>query len=334
MTTPLFQKFVEKSHAAMVGAIEVYNKPTFAYREETFCILGINAWELLLKAKLLKEGKNDPKCIQVREPRKLKSGGKSTKHMTVKKNRTGNPLTLQLSACVVELAKSNTPINQQTSLNLDALIDVRDNATHFIVPSALLQRNVLELACANVRNYVTLSKEWFDKDFSDSLSLALPVAFFHGADEVGAVVITKDEKRLIDRLQSIASSADADGAYSIAVRVDVRFHRSTLSTAANVQVTRDAEALSVRLDEDQMRERFPWTFEDLKLQLKRRAPDIKFNSEFYAIRKPLMGDNSLVHSRLLDPANPKSSKKDFYNPNMRDRILNAYADSRDHLPRV
>lgn len=183
---------------------------------------------------------------------------------------------------------------------------------------------MLELGCANVRNYVTLSKEWFDRDFSGSLSLVLPVAFFHGADEVGAVVVTKDEKRLIDRLQQIAASTPADGAYNIAVRLDVRFHRSTLSTAANVQVTRDAEALSVRLDEDQMRERFPWTFDELKDQLRRRKPDIKFNAEFYAVRKPLMEDKALVHSRFLDPGNPKSGKKDFYNPNMRDRILDAY----------
>lgn len=324
MATPLFQKFVDKSHAAMVGAIEVYNKPTFAYREETFCILAINAWELLLKAKLLKEGRNDPKCIQVREPRKLKSGAKSTKHMTVKKNRTGNPMTLQLVACVTALEKCGSSINRQTSLNLDSLIDVRDNATHFIVPSALLQRNVLELACANVRNYVTLTKDWFDRDLSTSLSLMLPVAFFNGTDELGSVVITKDEKRLIDRLQEVASSMPADGEYTIAVRLDVRFHRSTLDTAANVQVTRDPDAVAVRLDESQLMERFPWTYEDLLSQLKRRKPDIKFNAAFHALRKPLMANRSLVHSRLLDPTNPRSSKKDFYNPNMRDRILDAY----------
>lgn len=329
MSTPLFQKFVDKSHAAMVGAIEVYNKPTFAYREETFCILAINAWELLLKAKLLKEGKSDPRCIQVREPRKLKSGAKSTKHMTVKKNRTGNPMTLQLAACFAALEKVGNPINRQTSLNLESLIDVRDNATHFIVPSALLQRNVLELACANVRNYVTLTKDWFDRDFSTSLSLMLPVAFFHGADEVGSVVITKDEKRLIDRLQATAASTPADGEYTIAVRLDVRFHRSTLDTAANVQVTRDPEALAVRLDENQLMERFPWAYQELLAQLKRRKPDIKFNATFYAIRKPLMADKSLVHSRLLDPTNPKSNKKDFYNPNMRDRILDVY-EAADH----
>lgn len=245
MATALHQKFIEKSHAAMLAAIEAYNKPTFSYREETFCILAVNAWELLLKAKLLKEAKNDPKAIQVREPRKLKSGSKSTKQMTVKRNRSGNAQTLQLSACVVELDKANERVPKGAALNLEAMIEVRDNATHFIVASTLLQRHVLELACASVRNYVTLSKVWFDRDFSNSLSLMLPVAFFHGADEVGAVVVTKDEKRLIDKLQTMASNPADDDEYKVAVRIEIRLHRSTLATAANVQVTRDPEALGI-----------------------------------------------------------------------------------------
>jgi len=332
MATALHQKFVEKSHSAMLAAIEVYNKPTFSYREETFCILAVNAWELLLKAKLLKEARNDSKAIQVRLPRTLKGGGKSTKQMTVKKNRTGNAMTLQLSACVTALEKSKDRagrVPQEVALNLEAITDVRDNATHFIVASALLQRNILELACANVRNYVTLAKAWFDRDFGSSLSLMLPVAFFHGAEEVGSVVVTRDEKRLIDRLQATASQPPADGEYQVAVRVDVRLRRSNLDTAANVQVTRDAEALAVRLDENQLMESFPWSFSDLKAQLRRRKPEIKFNSEFHAIKKPLMTERGLVHSRLLDPNNPHSSKKDFYSPNMRDRILDAYAELAD-----
>ena len=161
MATALHQKFIEKSHAAMLAAIEVYNKPTFSYREETFCILAVNAWELLLKDKLLREANNDPKAIQVREPRKLKDGGKSTKQMAVKKNRTGNAMTLQLTACIAVLEKSADRMDrvpQEVVLNLDAMIDVRDNATHFIVANAVLQRSVLELACASVRNYGALNK--------------------------------------------------------------------------------------------------------------------------------------------------------------------------------
>ena len=48
------QELAAKSVSAMISAIEVYNKPDFKYREETFAILAINAWELLLKAKWLR----------------------------------------------------------------------------------------------------------------------------------------------------------------------------------------------------------------------------------------------------------------------------------------
>jgi hypothetical protein len=44
---------LDKSIDAMVAAIEVYNKPRFSHREESFSILAVNAWELLLKARLL-----------------------------------------------------------------------------------------------------------------------------------------------------------------------------------------------------------------------------------------------------------------------------------------
>ena len=49
------KKLIEKAIAATVSAIEIYNKPDFRYRSETFCILAINGWELLFKAKWLSE---------------------------------------------------------------------------------------------------------------------------------------------------------------------------------------------------------------------------------------------------------------------------------------
>lgn len=41
-------ELAHKAVAAAVASIEVYNKPDFYYREETFAILMTNAWELLL----------------------------------------------------------------------------------------------------------------------------------------------------------------------------------------------------------------------------------------------------------------------------------------------
>ena len=41
MRPPTHLRFVEKAAAAMTAAIEVYNKPAFSYREETFAILAL-----------------------------------------------------------------------------------------------------------------------------------------------------------------------------------------------------------------------------------------------------------------------------------------------------
>ena len=88
-------RFLQKSEAALLSSIEVYNRPTFAYREETFSILALNAWELLLKAKLLSESGNTPRCLNVFEHRSLKNGQQSKK-LTLVPIRVGermSPLT-------------------------------------------------------------------------------------------------------------------------------------------------------------------------------------------------------------------------------------------------
>lgn len=48
------EKLLANSLSAALSSIEIYNKPDFKYRDEIFTILNINAWELLLKAKILK----------------------------------------------------------------------------------------------------------------------------------------------------------------------------------------------------------------------------------------------------------------------------------------
>lgn len=58
---------LEKSIACAVSAIEIYNKPDFKYREETFSILMINSWELVLKAKKIKDSNNNIKVIYLKE---------------------------------------------------------------------------------------------------------------------------------------------------------------------------------------------------------------------------------------------------------------------------
>src|ERR1051325_4600308 len=101
MRPPIHKRFVDKANAAITAAVEIYNKPSFFYREETFAILALNAWELLFKAKVLRDTNNDLKSIRVYEPRKTKSGKPSKKYY-LKRNRAGNPQTISLWVCVVQ----------------------------------------------------------------------------------------------------------------------------------------------------------------------------------------------------------------------------------------
>ena len=66
------QELLDKSIAAMISAIEIYNKPDFLYRGETFAILAVNGWELLLKAKYLSINNNNIRSLYVYDKRKNK----------------------------------------------------------------------------------------------------------------------------------------------------------------------------------------------------------------------------------------------------------------------
>ena len=50
----IVEKLLEKSQEAFISGIELYNKPTIKYRIEGFSFFICNAWELLLKAYLIK----------------------------------------------------------------------------------------------------------------------------------------------------------------------------------------------------------------------------------------------------------------------------------------
>lgn len=316
MRPPLHSKFVDKAQAALVSAVEIYNKPSFAYREETFALLALNAWELLIKAKVLKDADNDLKAIRVYETRKTKTGIPSKKQY-LKRNRTGNPQTITLGACLVLLDKSKDKLAPELKGNISALTALRDNAAHYINASPVLAKQVLEISSASVKNFIILSKTWFNRDFTDSLSLLLPLSFLDGNKEVDSVVVSADEGRLIKYLQQLATTdLKSSSEYSVAIRLQIKLERSSLATASKVEISKNPNAVSITLSEQDIRDKYPWDYKNLTTRLSDRYQNFKQDKKFHAIRKPLMSDDKYHQTRYLDLGNPKSPKKDYYNSNV------------------
>ena len=300
----------------MLSSIEAYNRPTFAYREETFAVLALNAWELLVKAKLLAESGNKPQCLHVFEHRPLKNG-KQSKKLYLKRNRSGTALTHSLWKTLSELEKRTTiKVDGSIKSNLKALTEIRDNAVHFVIASRQLAKQVLEIGTAAVRNFVELARLWFQHDLSGRHFFLMPIGFVDPPESSAAVVLSKDESRLIAYLAQLAGhqAAGTKSPFNVTLEVNLSFKRTMATGALAVAITNDPMAPEINLTEDDFKKIYKWTYQQLVEHLKKRYTDFKLNSKFSAIRHPLMSDAKFVRPRYLDPDNPKSGKKDFYNP--------------------
>ncbi len=319
------QRFVQKAEAAMIAAIEVYNKPDFRYREETFAILALTAWELLLKGRLLAANSNDPRCLYVYEARAGKKGA-PTKKKYRKRNRSGNFQTLGLGATVVALEKKGISLAAGVRKNLDAITEVRDNAVHFIAAGPLLSKQVFEFGTAAVANFLKLAREWFDHDMSRYHLYLMPIGFIAPPADAESVVVGSDEANVVRYLSALASSADVkdDDPYQVALTLNLKMKRTTTGDGIKVAITDDPDAPKVFLKEEDFRNRYPWDYGQLTDKLRKRYSDFKATQAYHDIRKPLMKDAKNCMSRFLDPGNPKSAKKDFFSPQILDEFDKHY----------
>jgi hypothetical protein len=92
MSVAKYKILLEKSISATISAIEVYNKPDFKYREESFIILLVNAYEVMLKAKVVKESKNGINSLYFKEYKLNKKGQKTKQKVLATKIKMKNPL--------------------------------------------------------------------------------------------------------------------------------------------------------------------------------------------------------------------------------------------------
>ncbi len=310
--------FYDKSLSAMLAAIEIYNKPDFFYREETFSILAINGWELLFKARILQLDRNRISAITEYERRKNADGNLSAK-LYRKKNRSGNHVSIGLFKAADLLAnKYGEKIDPLVRSNLNLLTEIRDNSVHFFNKDINLCKSILETGSASLRNYLVLSKKWFGVDLNNYNFFIMPLAFFRDFHVAEAIPLNGGERRLLDYIKSTQNDAEenAGSDYSLALEVDVRMKRKSGEAMTEVRITNDPEATAVRLEEEDVLEKYPWSYDNLRAYLVNRYSDFSQNKKYHDIRKKLEKKVAFCKERYLDPSNLKSTRKRFYNPNI------------------
>lgn len=136
----------------MIAAIEIYNKPAFAYRDECFVILLLNAWELLLKAIRSKSGRS----------------------IYYPKQRTSPYRTLSLADALKRAQDLFPPYisHLAVSENIRIITTYRDNAIHFYNKPGFASL-VYALAQTSIVNYKDLLQAIFGMDLSREITIQI-----------------------------------------------------------------------------------------------------------------------------------------------------------------
>jgi hypothetical protein len=315
---------VDKSIAAISAAIEIYNKPVIAHREETFAILSCAAWELLMKARLVQASGNKMDSIFEKE-RPLRRDGRPAARHRIKTNSAGNPITIGLKDAIGRTrALPERALDPQCADNIELLFEIRNNAVHFVNDDQGLAAAVHGLAVAAVRNYVNTLAEWFGEDLSAHRFAVLPLSF--DPDAPGLVLPGARRGRAIEALQRYIDAAAArapaePGRYAVALRIETRMVGTRARDAIPIRQGRGGNVAQIALNDEALLERYPLSYNALCRCLKERVPDIKFGPRFYEIYRGLLNEPRLVHERRLHPGNPKSAKAKFFAIGMIDAVL-------------
>ena len=195
-----YRRLVDNSFAAMLAAIEIYNKPQITYRDELTVILIINAWELALKAALRQ--------------------GKLSVHY--KKRRRAPYRSIGIDDALREVTKNalwpDSIDGKAVTTNIKALTEYRNRAIH-LYNTEDLGAVIYPFLQQNVLNYRDFMAEKFNRDLADSMTWQLlPLGASSPADTVQFMKtdnnrsMVSEAKTFLEDLRNLMNEAEIAGA--------------------------------------------------------------------------------------------------------------------------
>lgn len=289
------QAIIEKAVQALVSSIEVYNKPDFKYREENFSILLVNAWELLLKAKIITDNNGNRRSIYIKYFPENKDGRKSKKHK-YKTTDSGNYLTLDIKDCIKQLRSNNT-LQDNIALNILSFIEIRNTSIHYHNTSIDYIKSTHELGSASIHGFITYLYEWFGHRLTKYNLYLLPLSFF-GSQSTEAIPVYSQEQKLLDYIDQQRSKHPYKkmDKYHYSFQIQISFTKKNKS-GSGVYLSNDASAPKVQLSDEDLKERYPLRFTDLVDKCKARYENFVQNSKFFKSKEKLENDLKYCYLR-------------------------------------
>lgn len=257
----------QKSIQSFLLSLEIFNKPTIDYRLEGCVFFLCNAWELMLKAKLLKDD------VSIYYPKSSR--------------------TLSLSDCA---AKLMTNKKDPVRVNLEIITSLRNTATHDIIPELEIVYSPYLTFC--VKAYAEKMYSYLGVNVSDYIKSDFLALFAHNRrinkgeilSKYGQDMNTLFDKKISDINEVVSKNLDSEIAYSVSVSLarvnnknnaDFSFYASKNPDDKNIQY------VDRYMDLNQTHS---WTFHQITNEIDQRIKKEKIR--FIPMREPIITEKN------------------------------------------
>lgn len=284
----LIDALLEKSKEAYLMSIEIINKPTINYRTEGFCFFICNAWELMLKAYLIRK-QNSIDAIMFKDD----------------SNRT-----ISLSTCIDKIFTSTT---DKVKSNLNFIVAIRNKSTHLIISefdytlTPFFQQNLY-----NFNNFY--SKHFNEHKLNSSVQAYVSINSFN-LPKPNALLLFDEIENLKNYIES--SSRDEGMTQKVDLHITKNKNEATMTVAIDNNSTESVKVLKIPKD---INLHFPFSFKEIhSLVVDTIKINLDYNITFTTknlmdiIRDFKVKENS-VFSYVVNVGNQKSTKysKEFF----------------------
>lgn len=325
----IVKQLLKKSIDSAMLAIEFYNKPGVSFRTEGFITIMCIAWTSLFHAYFLK---NSIKPYYA----KKSAGMKRVRYEKIVENVNGQKIKeykwWELSTCLKEFYKDD--MSNPVRKNLEFLISLRNRIVHRNVPqSEYLDLNVYGECQACLLNFNDFLVGHFGEKYNIGYLLSFSLQLAGSSRNVLNAIQVQLKKgtagevfEFINKFRSSLSNDIRDSSqYALKlVLIELKNHES--EDAISVKFIKQEELTDEQnrcivgiknrnIFRDDVREGFTLDYKQLWLAVKEQIPNIKrpyFNNINRYLR--VRYRDKLAYERLLDPRNPKTSSKFYYNP--------------------
>lgn len=323
------ESLLENSKSAIIGCVELHNKPNFKYRYEICTILAINAWELLLKAYISENCKD---VILIRKDGKTKP----------------------FDECVSFVSSRIGGNFRVTEENLNRLYEFRCHIIHFYKDK--IDTLIFSLLHKTVLLYNNFLKQYFNIDLAEESNLILlpigfkplatPVDFLTIQSELNesSIFIQNFIKNILTSTESLLKDGIDDPiitSYKMSVINENRISNADIiagisqdskdskltiaNLLQNVSFSKDEGAKKVRVEEDTLfKTLYTLTYSEVTETARILFSDFKQNPRFNRIMRGIKGNPNFHKVRYLDVINKTGTGKDYYTVSIYDELGKHY----------